>query len=377
MEYYFKDLASFLKDRHQVTIVEAEGGSEYTDLKKHFNGARIVSIGNKSGLDLPRLKDFLKMRKLFIQSDVVYYHSGAWNIIYCFILQFLTGTPVVGLAWFLTDAYKRFGKQGRSNGDSAKARFATAIFGPSLIRFGTSFKKYQVVSHEDYVFLADYFRNTTKVEEITFGIQTSKYLPCEKPDIFTVLYLARLDYQKGTDRLLELVQRLNSSIDNYNFYIVGNGPLFNTVEKLRATFTNVKYFGYVNKEEEWEKYSHFLCSAHVFISPIRYAGTTIIALESLASGTPVVEFNSNGTNERIKDGINGYKVGSIQEMANKILEIHKKWSEGQGYDELVVNAINSAKNFELSDKFQQVEQFLVEAAVFKRKKIETLNEMDL
>lgn len=368
MEYYFKDLASFLAPRYDITIVEAESGPEYTNLKGHFHGVKIVSLGNRSGYDLPSISDFVKLRKLFIQNDVVYYHSGAWNIVYSVLLQYLTGTPVLGISWFLTDAAKRFEKENKSRSDSPKTRFATIVFGPSLIRLGRFFKRYQVVSHEDYVFLTNLWKDNQKVREITFGIDTKRYKTCQKEDKFTILYLARLDYQKGADRLPELVKLLNARIEDFNFQIVGDGPFMPQIKTLEHSYKNVQVLGYVSKETEWDKYSRFLCGAHVFLSPIRYAGTTIIALETLASGTPVVEFESTGTKERITDGYNGFKVHSVTKMVDKVFEIHRKWTKGDGYDQMVKNATISVKRFELQDKFHQVENLLIETSVTRKKR---------
>lgn len=360
MEYYFKEFADFLNGRHEVTIVEAACGQEFTDLKKDFNSAKIITTGNRKGFDFPSLRDFLIFRKLFTDNDVVYYHSGAWNIIYCMFLQFLTRTPVVGIAWFLTDAKKRFNKENAKTGDSAKARFASWLFGPSFIKFGRFFKSYQVVSHEDFIYLSQKYGKKCHISEITFGIETSKYGICPKEKRFTILYLARLDYQKGADLLPELVTKLSTRLKEFNFYIVGDGPYYERIDELRKIYNNVQTFGYVSKQTDWDRYRNFLCSAHVFISPIRYAGTTIIALEALASGTPVVEFESTGTVERIREGYNGYMAKSKSEMIDRIIDVYKLWSAGSGYDELASNALISAKSFEQKDKFQQVEQLITE-----------------
>lgn len=366
MEYYFKDLAQFFNGRHQLTIVEAASGAEYTDLKRYFSNARIVTVGNKNGFDLPSFKDFKSLRKLFLENDVVYYHSGAWNIVYSAILQFLTGTPVVGLAWFITDAQKRFKRGNKLANDSPKAKFATWFFGPSLVRIGRFFKRYQVVSHKDYVYLAKSHKDQERVREITFGIDTSSYDLCEKEGRFTVIFLARLDYQKGADLLPEIFEKISSRIRDFKFRIVGDGPYLELIKELKRTNDNVEMFGYVSKQSEWVRYRKYLCSAHVFISPIRYAGTTIIALESLASGTPVVELECTGTVERIKDGYNGFIVQNIDEMAERISEIYKEWSEGSGYDEMSLHAVESAKLFEQSDKFIEVENLLIETASTKK-----------
>jgi glycosyltransferase involved in cell wall biosynthesis len=57
------------------------------------------------------------------------------------------------------------------------------------------------------------------------GVDTNKFKPGKKDETFTVLFVSRLTYQKGFDIFAKLVEYLNKHKTNYNFLIVGNGPL--------------------------------------------------------------------------------------------------------------------------------------------------------
>lgn len=363
MEYYIADLVTHLYKKHEFTIVESESGREYVDLKSKLKHAKIIALGNRFGLDLPSILDFLNLRKLFLKVDVVYYLSGFWNEIYSFILQFLTGTPVVGLSWFLTDSEYRFKKNKLKANESARAKLGTLVFGPSLIRIGRFFRRYQVVSKKDYDYLCNRWNNSEKIREIEFGINLSKYTTCHKKTVFTILYMARLDYQKGSDLIPEIFKQVNKKIQDFRLIIVGSGKFEQTLKILAKQNKNIKFKGYISKEDSTKEYMDNLCSSHVLISPLRYAGTTFTTIEALASGTPVIEFDVPGTKERISNGVNGYVVEDLDEMVDRIAEIYLKWLDRNAYEIMAENARKSAQKFDLFDQIRKVEQLLLEASL--------------
>jgi glycosyltransferase involved in cell wall biosynthesis len=53
----------------------------------------------------------------------------------------------------------------------------------------------------------------------------------------------------------------------------------------------------------------------------------LTALESIASGTPVVGFDSGGTRDIVKNGISGYLGADIQAIVDKILALYKNSKE--------------------------------------------------
>ena len=361
MEYYIADLVNNLYKKHEFTIVESESGKEFVDLKSKLKHANIISLGNRLGLDLPSFLDFIKLRNLFLKVDVVYYLSGFWNEIYSFLLQFLTGTPVVGFSWFLTDSEYRFKKNKLKENESIRARLGTIIFGPSLIKIGRFFKKYQVVSKKDYDYLCNRWNNRSKIKEIEFGINLNEYGHCQKKPLFTILYMARLDYQKGADLLPNIYEMIRNKILEFNLIIIGSGRLEKAIRELSKQNTNIEFKGYISKNDNKNLYLEYLCSSHVLISPVRYAGTTYTAIESLASGTPVIEFDVTGTRERIIGGYNGYVVENLAEMADRILDIFVKWQDKENYAVMSENSKKSAQKYNLREMLEKVEQLLLEA----------------
>ena len=80
----------------------------------------------------------------------------------------------------------------------------------------------------------------------------------------------------------------------------------------------VKYIGSVN----FERKQKLLANAKAVLMPIQWNDPLpTVALESLASGTPIIAWNRSSMGEIIEDGESGFLVSSVQEMASRIKDL--------------------------------------------------------
>lgn len=106
-----------------------------------------------------------------------------------------------------------------------------------------------------------------------------------------ILYVGRLASQKGIFLGFKALKDLNLDFD---FFVVGDGPLRNPLEKYcYKNDINVKFFGHINHENIYSFYS----SADILLMPSLYEGFPMVALEGAASGLPIAAFK----NARIED----------------------------------------------------------------------------
>jgi glycosyltransferase involved in cell wall biosynthesis len=78
---------------------------------------------------------------------------------------------------------------------------------------------------------------------------------------------------------------------------------------------DIVYIGSVGPEER----DKVLGGAYALLHPIHFNepfGLSIV--EAMACGTPVLAFNKGSMPEIIRDGVNGFIVSSVEEMAGKI-----------------------------------------------------------
>ena len=112
-----------------------------------------------------------------------------------------------------------------------------------------------------------------------------------------LLFVGRLDYQKGIDILLDAFS--NISGDNYNLHIAGIPIRGGTHIK---TVSNVFYHGWLSSESLSFLYSNI----DVVLVPSRWEGFGYVALEAMKHSRPVIASNRGALPELVVDQYNGY-----------------------------------------------------------------------
>lgn len=228
-------------------------------------------------------------------------------------------------------------------------------------------KKYDgnhVLNHERENILKRWgYRN---VYRIPYGIDTNELRPGVKDNIFTVMFAGSMLYQKGVDRLANLVEFLNSpknnstkSIVDIKFLLFGSGPLSHIVSNISKRFENVEYTGFAYPEQLAEAYRR----SHVFVFPSRFEEGPLVVREALASGTPVISSNILGPREMVKDGVTGFLVdpSKVEDIAKPILLLKELWyNRADEYEEYCLKARESILGCEWNKIVQKIEQMLYE-----------------
>jgi glycosyltransferase involved in cell wall biosynthesis len=151
------------------------------------------------------------------------------------------------------------------------------------------FDAYHVLNREDYETYTRWGLNPAFL--IPNGVDTKKFTPASSKDAsqFTVLFVGRLDYQKGVDIIIDAVRHLEHEKEiAYN--ICGTGPLRKEVERFADSRPNVHFLGYVPEDELVQLYKN----ASLFLMPSRRETFGLVAMEAMASGTPVVVTDTPG-----------------------------------------------------------------------------------
>lgn len=120
------------------------------------------------------------------------------------------------------------------------------------------------------------------------------------PDaVLKILFVGRLDTQKGVDVLLAAMRQLG---DRGFAVVVGESVAGQEV--LGDTPANVKVLGWLPREQINQLYA----AADVLVMPSRWEGLPIVALEAMRAGLPVVATRVGGIPEAVEDGITGRLV---------------------------------------------------------------------
>lgn len=126
----------------------------------------------------------------------------------------------------------------------------------------------------------------------------------------TVLFVGRLDKQKGLDKLLRIWAGITH--DDWTLKIVGDGPLKAELKMLTIKLgidESVEFLGYQDPCEHYKK-------AKIFAMTSLYEGFPMVLIESMAYGCVPIIFNSYlAAYEIVKD--NGYLIDAFDEGAFK------------------------------------------------------------
>lgn len=170
-----------------------------------------------------------------------------------------------------------------------------------------------------------------KTKIITGGVDIEAYPKTGPTDLVdnkynligkkVVIFTGKLTPKKGVEYLVKAAPKIKGEV-----FIIGGGDekarLEALAEKLKVK--NVTFTGYIDPKSI-EEFRQFYRRANVFVFPsIWDEPLGLVALEAMASGTPVVASKKGGIPLAVKNGKTGFLVRAkspkqIAEMVNKIL----------------------------------------------------------
>lgn len=118
-----------------------------------------------------------------------------------------------------------------------------------------------------------------------------------------ILSIGRLSFEKGHDLLIKAFASSKSRHQGWKLIIVGDGPLFQSYNRLIEQFDSRESIQLVGKKNNVLEY---LFSSAFFVLPSRYEGFPNVLLEATATGLPCIAFNCGmGISEVVENGFNG------------------------------------------------------------------------
>ncbi len=198
----------------------------------------------------------------------------------------------------------------------------------------------------------------SKIIPIPNGIEKKKFTQMEetKRDINKKIYLLSVarfaKEKKGFDLIPLIAKLLNEKKIDFQWTIVGyNSKYIRKIENMESFDKNFKYLENINNlEEKFFPHNSLIKvykNNHVYINLARIESFGITIMEALASGLPVITFDTKGGNELIKDDHNGIitKSFSPEQIVHAISQYYKNFDL---YEKHKKNTIKSIENFDLS-----------------------------
>ena len=156
-----------------------------------------------------------------------------------------------------------------------------------------------------------------------------------------LITVGRLNKGKRIDFLLDVFHHLSKTHDNINFIICGDGEekqnLANKAIELNIS-NKVTFMGAINRD----KLGFLLCNSDLFVFASEYEALSLVVLESLYMGTPVVTTEVGDLPIIIQNNITG-EVVSTNDKENFISAINKALTLGK--EHYSQSCIATAENF--------------------------------
>ncbi|MHB8443005.1 MAG: glycosyltransferase family 4 protein [Patescibacteria group bacterium] len=176
-----------------------------------------------------------------------------------------------------------------------------------------------------------------------------KTIPNKKKE-YDLCYAGRLLDFKNIDKIIDLVKYSKEKNIKLKAVIIGDGPEINNL-KTKAKNLDIEFTGFIENNNEVFK---DIQKSKIFMMLSEREGFSIVTIEALALGLPVICFNSkdNAAVDLIEDKVNGLLIAlDKKEMLDAIGKINKNYSN---YSK---NATKYASRFLYSKISKEIENY--------------------
>jgi glycosyltransferase involved in cell wall biosynthesis len=328
--YFVSRIGPLLQQRgHEVAVIAPSGSMQ--SFQKKIDG---LDVNGLASLPVPGYRTIritipimLKSRiEGIIQSfrpDIIHIQD---HFLICKIVVDINSElkiPVIGTNHLMAENFTVF-----IPSDQLKHRFETYLWKA----FSRVFNRVNLVTTPTETG-ARLIRPKLKVNVIAIsnGINLEKFNPSgdwfyikEKygiPDKPVLLYTGRLDPEKHIEEILKSVAIALNTFD-FSFVIVGKGTKKAALEQLTRQLgitDNVIFTGFVPDEDLPYFYKLSRCFIIASIAEL----LSLVTLQAMASGLPVIAVKAGALTELVRDKVNGYlfEEGDVHSIAQHILDI--------------------------------------------------------
>ena len=199
--------------------------------------------------------------------------------------------------------------------------YGIGIFGKSIFSylryFHNNTNKTLVPTQSLFEFLSA--KKIKNISVIPRGVDVKKFNPilrCKKTrseigisdSCLTILSVSRLAREKNLDLVVDCFYELKKMYGQIQLIFVGSGPYMN---KLKKRCPDASFVGYKTGVE----LSKYYANADLMVFPSLTETFGNVTLEALASGLPVLCYDTAAAKELVIDGENGFTVSPFQKEA--------------------------------------------------------------
>lgn len=208
---------------------------------------------------------------------------------------------------------------------------------------------------------ADFLRHGYKNQKICLlpmGLTLPKNMSIySKESIPTIMYLGRMNKQKGIIDAIHAFSLVKKSVPSAIFWIAGSGTnqyvalVKERIRKYKLT-KSVKFYGFVSEEKKFE----LLSKTHILVVPSHHEGWGLIVPEAGRVKTPSVVYDVAGLRDIVKNNKSGKVVQKDSlSLANGVIDLleNKKL-----YSLIQKNIYNQSKKYDWNNTAEKALNFI-------------------
>ncbi|HZK10871.1 MAG TPA: glycosyltransferase, partial [Atribacterota bacterium] len=181
-----------------------------------------------------------------------------------------------------------------------------------------------------------------------------------------VLYLGRIDKDKSIEVLMKTIPKVIKET-NAHFVIAGIGDELPNIKKMAEEMSMEQVIHFLGRvDHQSSDLEEIYQISTVFAIPSAIETQSIVTLEAMAAGLPVVAANAGALPELVKNGENGYlfKPGDSDLMAKDIITI---LNDEKLREKMKKRSLEIISDHRISQSFEKVQK-VYEKVIKKNKK---------
>jgi D-inositol-3-phosphate glycosyltransferase len=209
-----------------------------------------------------------------------------------------------------------------------------------------------------------YRTDRKKIEVVPPGVDLARFRPMSSEaakqaidlpiDRRMLLFVGRIEPLKGVDTIFEAMALIKRDapdlLNNLSLVIIGGNPdetgenaEMDRLKELRISMGLGDLVMFIGAKDQ-DTLNYYYAASEALVMPSDYESFGMVALEALASGTPVIASEVGGLAFLVQDGYNGYHV-PVRDPAALAEKIRVILGHPEKRKELAHNAVCYAQNY--------------------------------